>query len=82
MIRNLIPCLGDPEIHLGLLRLRQHLAGQPSVDIDFFVPMAGVGVSVGNRRFQASFTYVFWGKEFENQQEYSKFGALTLSYFF
>ena len=54
----------------------------PSVDKEFFVPMAGVGVSVGNRRFQASFAYIFWGKEFEGQDENSKFGSLTVSYFF
>jgi hypothetical protein len=54
----------------------------PSVDKKFFVPMAGVGVSVGNRRFQASFAYIFWGKEFEGQDENSKFGSLTVSYFF
>jgi len=54
----------------------------PSVDKKFFVPMAGVGASVGNRRFQASFSYIFWGKEFEGQGEYSKFGTLTFSYFF
>jgi len=54
----------------------------PSVDKEWFVPMAGVGMSVGNRRFQASFAYIFWGKEFEGQDEYSKFGSLTVSYFF
>lgn len=54
----------------------------PSVDKNFFVPMAGVGVSVGNRRFQASFTYIFWGKEFEGQDEHSKFGSLSVRYFF
>ncbi len=54
----------------------------PSVDKDLFVPAAGVGIAIGNRRFLASFTYVFWGREFEGQQEYSKFGALTCSYFF
>jgi len=54
----------------------------PSVDKKFFVPMAGVGVSVGNRRFQTSFAYIFWGKEFEGQDENSKFGSLTVSYFF
>jgi hypothetical protein len=53
----------------------------PSVD-KVIVPAAGVGVIVGNRRFQVSFTYVFLGKEFEGQQDYSKFGALALSYFF
>lgn len=54
----------------------------PSVDKEFFVPMAGVGMTVGNRRFQASFAYIFWGKEFEGQAEYSKFGSIGLSYFF
>jgi hypothetical protein len=54
----------------------------PSVDKEFFVPMAGVGVSVGNRRFQASFAYIFWGKEFEGQQDYSEFGSLSVRYCF
>jgi hypothetical protein len=54
----------------------------PSVDKKYFVPMAGVGASVGNRRFQASFAYIFWGKEFEGQDENSKFGSLTFRYFF
>lgn len=54
----------------------------PSVDKYFVVPMAGVGLSVAHRRFQTSFTYVFWGKEFEGQRDYSKFGAVTLSYYF
>lgn len=54
----------------------------PSVDKNFFVPAAGVGLAVGSRHFLASFTYMFWGKEFEGQQEYSKFGSLTFSYFF
>jgi hypothetical protein len=44
--------------------------------------MAGVGMSVGNRRFQASFAYIFWGKEFEGQDHYSKFGSISFSYFF
>jgi hypothetical protein len=52
------------------------------VDKEWFVPAAGVGVSVGNRRFQVSFTQVFLGKEFEGQNDYARFGALTLSYFF
>jgi hypothetical protein len=54
----------------------------PSVDKNLFVPAATVGISVGNRRFLASFAYVFRGKEFEGQEDISKFGALTLSYFF
>lgn len=54
----------------------------PSVDKEYLVPMTGVGIGVGNRRFQASFSYIFWGKEFKGQDDYSKFGSLTLSYFF
>jgi lipid A 3-O-deacylase len=54
----------------------------PSVDKNLFVPAAAVGLAIGNRHFLASFTYVFWGKEFEHQQEYSKYAAITFSYFF
>jgi hypothetical protein len=54
----------------------------PSVDTEWFVPAAGVGMTVGNRRFQASFAYIFWGEEFEGQQDHSKFGSLTFSYLF
>ena len=54
----------------------------PSVNKEFFVPTAGVGMTVGNRRFQASFSYIFWGKEFEGQQGYEKFGSISVSYFF
>lgn len=54
----------------------------PSVDKKFFVPYGGVGVSIGNRRFLASFSYIFWGKEFQGQSEYTKFGSLTVTYFF
>ncbi len=53
-----------------------------SVDKNYFVPAAAAGIVVGNRRILASFTYVFWGKEFENQPEWSTFGAVTLTYFF
>lgn len=54
----------------------------PSVDRKFFVPATGIGMSVGNRRIQASFSYVFWGKEFEGQQDSSEFGSLSVSYLF
>ena len=54
----------------------------PSVDKKTFVPATGLGMSVGNRRFQASFTYIFWGKEFKGQEDNSKFGSLSVSYFF
>lgn len=55
----------------------------PSVDKRIFVPAEGVGASVGNRRFQAAFTYVFWGEEFKGEKNgHSEFGSLTLGYFF
>jgi hypothetical protein len=54
----------------------------PSVDKKFFVPAAGVGISIGSRKFLTSFTYFFWGKEFEGQEDYSKFGAIAFSWFF
>jgi len=54
----------------------------PSVDKEFVVPAAGVGMSVGTRRFQTSFSYIFWGKEFEGQDGYSIFGSVAVSYFF
>lgn len=53
-----------------------------SVDKEFFVPAAGLGVAVGNRRFQASFSYVFWGREFEGQDDNSEFGSLAFAYLF
>ena len=54
----------------------------PSVDKELFVPAAGVGVGVGNRRFLAAFSYVFAGKEFKGQRSAAEFGTLTFSYFF
>jgi hypothetical protein len=54
----------------------------PRVDKNFFVPTAGFGMAIGNRHFQTSFTYLFWGKEFKGQQNGSKFGAITFSYLF
>jgi lipid A 3-O-deacylase len=53
-----------------------------SVDKKWFVPAEGVGICVGNRRFQTSFTYVFWGDEFDGQPKHSEYGAITASYFF
>jgi hypothetical protein len=54
----------------------------PSVDKEVFVPAAGVGMSVGNRRFQTSLSYVFWGEEFEGQEDDSQFGSVAVSYFY
>jgi hypothetical protein len=53
-----------------------------SVDSKLLVPMAGGGVGIGNRRFLATFSYVFVGKEFRGQQKAAEFGALTVHYFF
>jgi len=54
----------------------------PSVDKNFFVPAGGLGASIGNRRIQVSFSFVYWGKEFEGQKENSRFGSVAVSYFF
>jgi len=54
----------------------------PSVEKNLFVPTAEVGMTIGNRHFLASFTYVFLGDEFKRQQGSSKFGAITLDYLF
>jgi hypothetical protein len=54
----------------------------PDVDKNFFVPAGSVGASVGNRRCLTSFMYVFWGKEFEDQDDFTRFGSVTFSYFF
>jgi len=54
----------------------------PSVDKEYLVPSAGVGMSVGTQRFRVSLSFIFWGKEFKDQEEYSKFGSLAVSYFF
>lgn len=54
----------------------------PSVDKEWFVPAAEVGMAVSIRRVTAAFAYVFWGREFEGQKDYSEFGAFTVSYRF
>ncbi|MCX8156671.1 MAG: lipid A deacylase LpxR family protein [Verrucomicrobiae bacterium] len=53
-----------------------------SVDKEWMVPVAEVGMAFYYRGVQAAFTYVFWGKEFKGQNNYTEFGALTLSYSF
>lgn len=53
-----------------------------SVDKEWFVPAAEVGMAVSIRRVTAAFAYVFWGREFERQKDYSEFGAFTISYRF
>jgi len=54
----------------------------PSVDKDWFVPAAEVGMAVSVQQFTAAFTYVFWGREFKGQKDYSEFGAFTVTYQF
>lgn len=52
------------------------------VDKRVFVPSGEVGLSIGNRRFLASLTYVFLGEEFEGQHGNAQYGSLSWSYFF
>lgn len=54
----------------------------PSVDKEWFVPAAEVGMALATRRFTVAFAYVFWGKEFKGQPDNSEFGAFTVSYLF
>jgi len=53
-----------------------------SVDKEWFVPAAEVGMAVSFHWLTAAFAYVFWGQEFEGQKDYSEFGAFTVSYRF
>lgn len=61
---------------------RNTFTDSPNVEKNFFVPAANAGITIGNRHFQISFIYVFLGEEFKGQEGYSKFGSITLSYFF
>lgn len=54
----------------------------PNVEKNIFVPAGGIGITVGNKHFSSSFSYIFWGKEFNGQMDYSKFGAVTFNYIF
>jgi hypothetical protein len=54
----------------------------PSVDKEYLVPAMEFGVALAHRRFQAAFSYIIRGKEFDGQNGHSEYGALTLSYFF
>lgn len=54
----------------------------PSVDKEYFVPAAELGVGTGTRHFQAAFSYVFWGREFKGQPDHTEFGAFTFTYVF
>ncbi|HEV2247370.1 MAG TPA: lipid A deacylase LpxR family protein [Terriglobia bacterium] len=54
----------------------------PHVEKRPFFPAMEVGASLCTRWFQATFSYVYWGKEFYGQQQDSKFGAVSLGWFF
>jgi lipid A 3-O-deacylase len=54
----------------------------PSVDHRPFVPAASIGLTVGDDRLLTSFSYIFWGKEFEGQREHSEYGTLGVTYRF
>lgn len=53
-----------------------------SVEKRPFLPAAETGVSFWARRFQATFSYVFWGKEYYGQQVRENYLSGVLSYFF
>jgi len=54
----------------------------PSVDKEWLVPVAGLSLGVGNRRFLAVFTYVFQGDTFKGHASAAQYGSLRFSYFF
>ena len=54
----------------------------PHVDKRPFFSTAEVGASLWTRWFEATFSYVYWGKEFYGQQKDSRFGAVSVSWFF
>ncbi|MHB9007961.1 MAG: lipid A deacylase LpxR family protein [Limisphaerales bacterium] len=54
----------------------------PSVDRELLVPAAEVGLSLASRRFTMTFSYVFFGDEFQGQRLNSEFGACTVTYRF
>ncbi len=54
----------------------------PHVDKRPFFGSTEMGATLWTRWFEASFSYVYWGKEFYGQQTDSRFGAVYLSWFF
>lgn len=54
----------------------------PHVDKRPFFGTTEIGATVWTRWFEASFSFVYWGKEFYGQQTDSRFGAVYLSWFF
>jgi lipid A 3-O-deacylase len=53
-----------------------------SVDKRLFLPMAEVGGSLWMRRFQATLSFVMWGKEYYGQERRENYLSGLLSYFF
>jgi hypothetical protein len=43
---------------------------------------AEVGATVWSRWFEVTFTYVYWGREFQNQRKASRFGAAIVAFHF
>ena len=57
-------------------------ADSRSVDKRLFLPTAEFGASLWTRRFQTTFSFVMWGKEFYGQQTRENYGSVLLSCFF
>jgi hypothetical protein len=53
-----------------------------SVDKRLFLPAAEFGASLWTRKFQTTFSYVMWGKEFYGQPDREDYGSVLLTYFF
>jgi hypothetical protein len=53
-----------------------------SVNKRIFLPAAELGASLWTQRFQATFSYVFWGKEYYGQQTRENYLSGLLSYLF
>ena len=54
----------------------------PRVDKKPLFPAAEVGVSFWTRWFEATLSYVYWGREYETQPEGARFGAATIAFRF
>lgn len=57
-------------------------ADSRSVDKRLFLPMAEFGASLWTHWFQATFSYVMWGKEFYGQPKREDYGSVLLSCLF
>jgi lipid A 3-O-deacylase len=54
-------------------------ADGPRVEKRALFPSAEIGAVAWWRRLEVTFTYVFWGREYENQPHVSRFGAATVA---